>query len=214
MSEEDAVQIEVEAISSNTLLERIREGLQTDESVYFAGEIVHPNYGGYWLEAVDVIVAPKEPIFNADKLNDFMDDLVPDLPRSARDEARKHDKESDFALGKLYFDEVIGETTREIEVTTTAVDTEALQRSGVNIGKSHETKVQQLQRRTWVRVYPSAEAAQIVAEYEKGIADGTVEPNQEFGYMQHWFSAEQFEQIKKAGKKPFRRMLKLPLGRK
>ena len=90
-----------------SLLQQVREGLQTDKRVYFAGEILHSPYDSGWLEAVDTIVAPVKPIYDPKKLNQFMDSLVFDIPRSARDEASKHDKKSDFRLGRLYFDETL-----------------------------------------------------------------------------------------------------------
>jgi hypothetical protein len=155
-----------------------------------------------WLETADIIVAPIKPIYDPDKLNDFMDSLIPDMPRSARDEARQYDKKADFQLGKLYFDEVLGETIREISITTTTIEPEALKRAGVNVGKSHETKKESLKRRTWVRVYPDANSAQIIADYEQGIKNGTIEPNSTFDYIQHWFSPEQFENLKGSGEKP------------
>ena len=182
-----------------SLLEKVKEGLRSDKRVFFAGEIIHRNYGADWLETVEIIVSPVEPIYDPNKLNDFMDSLAPDLPRSARDAARHSDEKSDFQLGKLYFDESLGSTRREIKIITTAIEQEALVRSGVQIGESHETEEQNLNRRTWVRVYPDTSSAQIVADYEKGVAEGTVEPDSKFSYMQHRFSSEELKAIKRAG---------------
>lgn len=142
-----------------------------------------------------------------------MDSLVPDIPRSARDKASKYNRESDFSLGKLYFDETLGETTREILITTTAIEPEALKRAGVPIGESRKTERESLRRRTWVRVYPDANSAQIIAEYERGLEDGTVEPNSTFDYMKHWFSAEQLEKLRRFGEKPSTRRPKFLGGR-
>jgi hypothetical protein len=44
---------------------------------------------------------------------------------------------------------------------------------------------------------------------KEGIENGTVEPNSTFGYIQHWFSAEQFEAMKKYGEKPHKRLFGL-----
>jgi len=182
-----------------SLLQQVREGLQADRRVCFAGEILYSPYKYGWLEAVDIIVAPVEPIYDPKKLNRFMHSLVPNIPRSAFDEALQRNERSDFSLGKLFFDEALGETKREIVITTTTVEPEALERAGVHIGESHKTEKETLQRRIWVRVYPDANSAQIITEYERGLKDGTVEPNSTFNYMQHWFSAEQLEEMKKAG---------------
>ena len=184
-----------------SLYQQLKEGLLADPRVFFAGEILHSPYGAGWMEAVDIIVAPTKPIYDADRLNEFMDSFIPGLPRSARDEARKYDKKSDFQLGKLYFDETLGTTKREIRITTTTVEPEALERAGVHIGESHETEEELLQRRTWVRVYPDANSAQTVAEYERGVNEGTIEPNSTFGYLEHWITAEQFETMKRPGNK-------------
>lgn len=189
-----------------SLLQQVKEGLQADQRVYFAGEILHFPGDNVWLETVDIIVAPVKPIYDPEKLNQFMDSLVPDIPRLARDGARKRDEKSDFSLGSLYFDETLGETTREILITTTAIEPEALKRAGVPIGESRKTERESLRRRTWVRVYPDANSAQIITEYERGLEVGTVEPNSTFDYMKHWFSAEQFEKLRKfGGKLPIRR---------
>lgn len=203
------VEIQEQKIS---LLRHVREGLQTNRGVYFAGEILHSNYGSGWLEAVDIIVAPVKPIYDASKLNKFMDSLIPEIPRSARDEAYKISEGSDFSLGRLYFDETIGTTRKEIKITTTTVEPEALKRAGVSIGESHETKDEQLQRRIWVRVYPDVNSAQLVAEYEQGVKEGTVEPNSTFDYLAHWFSSKQFKDIVKIGGRPFK-LPKLLRGR-
>lgn len=128
-----------------------------------------------------------------------MHSLVPDLPRSAQDDAWHRSEESDFELGKLYFDESLGSTRKEIKIITTAIEPEALARSGIHIGESHETEEESLNRRTWVRVYPDAYSAQIVTDYEKGVAEGTIEPDSKFRYMQHWFSSEQIKALKKTG---------------
>lgn len=182
-----------------SLFQQVKEGLLTDPKVFFAGEILHSPYGTGWIEAVDIIVSPTNPIYDADRLNEFMDHLLPELPRSSRDAARKHDKESDFQLGKLYFDETLGTIKREIRITTTTVEPKVLERAGVQIGESYEMEKELLRRRTWVRVYPDTTSAQLVAEYERGIKEGITEPNSTFDYMHHWFSAEQFEKIKSAG---------------
>lgn len=193
-----------------TLLEKVRESLLTDERVYFAGEILHSPYGAGWLEAVDIIVAPVNPIYDAEKLNEFMHSLAPDIPRSTWDEARHYSMDSAFRLGKLYFDETVGSTTREIDITTTAVDPEALKRTGVHIGKSHETKEEELKRRTWVRIYPDTTSAKLIAEYEKGIKERTTEPIPLFEHMRFRLTSEQLDEIRNSEAKQLFRQLKLP----
>jgi len=213
MSEENALQTSVpreKPVKTEiqekkvSLLQKVTEGLKTDKRVYVAGVILHPNYGVGFLEAVDVIVAPVSPIYDAEKLNEFMDSLVPEIPRSARDAASKHSEEENFALGRLYFDETLGTTKKEIKITTTTVDPEALKRAGVPIGESYKTEEELLRRRIWVRVYPDANSAQIIAEYEQGRKNGTVEQNPTFDFLEHWFSAKQFKELKRLSGKQVR----------
>lgn len=204
--------VEVQEKRRVSLLRQVREGLQADQRVYCAGEISHPSYGGGWVEMVDVIVAPVEPTYDPRELNQFMDSLVPDIPRSARDGASRHDNESNFHLGRLYFDETLGETTREILITTTAVEPEALKRAGVSVGKSRRAEKGSHDRRTSVRVYPDVNSARIVAEYERGLADGTVVPNETFGQMERWLTPEQFSQMR-GREKPLIKLPKLIRGR-
>lgn len=194
------------------LLQQVRERLRADERVYYAGEIIRSPYSIAWAEAVNIIVAPIKPTYNPDELNQFMDSLVPDLPRTSKDEARKYNKLADFQLGRLYFDEVLGTTEKEIKSTTTAVEPEALEKAGISLGVSHKTVEELHRRRTWVRVYPDANSAQLIADYEQGIEDGSVEPNDTLDHMQHWFSADEYKKIKNSGKRFKFRLPKLAKG--
>jgi len=194
-----------------SLLQQIREALLADPRVSLAEEILHSPYG-HWTEAVDIIVAPVKPIYDANELNEFMDSLVPEMPWSVRDEARKYDEKSSilhFLLGRLHFDETLGATKREIKVTTTSLESEALERAGVQIGESHDIQEELLQRRIRVRVYPDTTSGQLVAEYERGIKEGTIEYNSTLDYMKYWFTAGQFEIMQGAGNRPRVELLKL-----
>jgi hypothetical protein len=217
MNEEDTVQPTnpneklsgVEVRNATSLLQQVREGLKTDKRVFFAGEILYSPYGAGWLEGVNIIVAPIKPIYDSNKLNDFMESLTPDIKRSAQDEATKYNKESDFSLGKLYFDEVLGEIKKEVDIVTTAIESDALRRAGITIGKSHQLEREVLKRRTWVRVYPDAFSAQMIAEYEQGVKDGTIEYNQDFESMEYRFNSKQIDELKKNNNKPSRIFPKL-----
>ncbi len=52
---------EVKGKERVSMLQRVREGLLSDQRVHFAGEILHSPYGQGWLETVDIIVAPTKP---------------------------------------------------------------------------------------------------------------------------------------------------------
>lgn len=199
--DEQSFRIETQGESRVSLLQQVREGLQDDKRVFFAGEILHLSYGSGWFEAVDIIVAPIKPIYNPENLNKFMDSLISEIPRTSRDKASKDGKKSSFSLGKLYFDETLGEIKREIAITTTAIEPEALERGGVVVGESHKTENKKIKRRTWVRVYPDSNSAQILAEYEQGLEDGSVEFNRIFSYLEHSFSVEQFNKLRKSRNK-------------
>ncbi len=195
-----------------SLSQKVREGLQKNPKVFFAGAILHfPDDDQMWTEKVEIIIAPVKPIYDLEKLNQFMDSLVPNIPRSSRDEAFRYPKKPETQLGRLYFDETLGDIRRGISITTTAVEPEALKRAGIPLGKSHKTEEESIIRKTWVRVYPDANSAKVIAEYEQGFADGTVEFNETLDRMKFFFSVEQFKQRGKIVKKPLTSRPK-PLG--
>ncbi len=181
-------------------LERVREGLKADKRVFYAGEILH-SPAGSWTETVDIITAPVKPIYDSDKLNELMNSMVMDIPRSAKDEGRHYSEDSDMTVGRLYFDEVLGTETKEIKTTIIAVEPEALLRAGIQIGESHKTRTEELKRRTWVRVYPDATVATLVAQYEQGVKNGTIVPDSTFSYLEHWISPDQLRKLKEMGSK-------------
>ena len=177
-------------------LRQVLEQLRQRKDLYFAGMITYPNYGSAWVEAVDIIVAPVISNYSAEKLNKFMKTLVVGIEPTTIDEARHYDPESDFQIGKLYFDEDLGVRKSVVATNVTAYELEPLERAGVNIGESHSTHDERLQRRTWVRVYPDATLAKLVAEYESGISEGTIEYNPTFNYLMHWITPEQMRALK------------------
>lgn len=195
----------------------VREQLQANSRLFYAGEIFnHPPAGpglGYWIETVDIIVAPVNSIFDIKKLNEFMDGLI-DVESSSRDAARQR-SDGGIELGKLYYDESIGTRKQEIKNLVTAVDPEALQRAGITIGETHRTVDEEIRRRTWVRVYPDTLSAQTICEYEQGVMNGTVEPNSTFNYLQHWIDGEQVRRMREnQGYNPFSRIAGILNGRR
>lgn len=192
-----AVPEKVETIRpARSLLEQVREGLQKDLRVFLAGEIRICPFSS-WLEAVSLIVAPVNPIYDPDELNRFMHSLVPGIGRSLMDEAAIFGKKSDFSLGRLYFDETIGRIKTKIDTITSASEPEILKKARIPLGKNHKEEETLFQRRTWVRVYPDTYSAQLVAEYEKGVQDGTVAYEDAFEGLSFLITSEQLDKLRK-----------------
>jgi len=191
-----------------TKLATVKEELQRNPGLFYAGEIFKYPGRGYWTETVDIIIAPNKPILDADRLDEFMHGLIKKVRPSQVDNVKQHNTDSDFILGKLHFDEKIGERNDETTTTITAVDPEALQRAKINIGKSQETVKRDIERKTWVRVYPDPSSAKIVHDYELGVNQGTVKPNPTFDYLQHWIEPDQLREMK-ANQEPtvFRKLI-------
>jgi hypothetical protein len=182
-----------------TKIALVREQLLGNPSLHFAGEIHHFNptapESGYWTETVDIIVAPKKPQFDLAGLNDFMDGLITGVELSARDEAYAQSDDG-IHLGKLYYDETIGSMKK---TTITVIDTtepDTIQHAGRVVGETQTERTDKIQRRTWVRVYPDAISADTVYDYENGMANGTVEPNADHQYAQHWLNGEQVRHLR------------------
>ncbi len=152
------------------------------------------------IETVSIIIAPKNPIYDFKKLNSFMDTLIMGIKTSARDSASDY-MGGGIHFGKLYFDEKLGESESEVITRVIPIEPGALQNAGVKIGESRRTYQDRLERRTWVRPYPDANVAKLVADYEAGIAQGTLEYNDIFNYLQHWIRPEQVKLLK-ANKNP------------
>ena len=182
-----------------TKIAAVREQLQANKDVYFAGEIhdFHPDAPnvGYWTETVSMIVAPTNPQFDVDKLNVYMDGLITEVDLSAKDRAYE-ENDGGIHLGKLYYDEAIGLIRIERTETIETTELETVQRAGKKVGETKAEEIKPLQRRTWVRVYPDTLSAHEVYEYEQGVINGTFEPNSIHGYTQHWLRGEQIRELK------------------
>lgn len=182
-----------------TKLNIVREQLQANTDVYFAGEVHHYHNGapeyGYWTETVDIIVSPIKPEFNPDKLNVFMNNLIVGLKNSAKDEARNNGGDG-INLGRLYFDESIGTIHKTTITTITTTEPDTIKKADRVVGKSEEVWEGNMQRRTWVRVYPEPISAKTVYDYESGVANGDITQDSSYGYAQHWLTGEQIRKLK------------------
>ena len=127
-----------------------------------------------WSQTMDYLVAPKEGLYTADELQDFMLTLIPaDLKPTSKDHFRQYSESLEF--GKLYFDEKIGEEKQTRILTLTDSDllnsVEMVDGGYENVYGFDDKGVKvvettgDLMRRTWVRVYPCV-------EYIKDLQDG------------------------------------------
>lgn len=115
-----------------------------------------------WSETVNIVVAPKEGVYEADKLQLLMEELVLSVKRCDQD--RFYGEGGPLSIGVLYFDEEIGTETnyacREIVLT----DNELLARDfdefvdGKQLTKT-ASSTYIFRRRTWVRLYPDLQIA-------------------------------------------------------
>lgn len=178
-----------------TNLEVVREQLLADPNLFCAGELFRHPITGYFAETVDVIVAPIKPIFDPEKLNEFMDTLIAGVKTSARDAAYLQD-DGGIHLGKLYYDEPIGTKKQIITTHVAAIDPDALNRAGMTIGETQEAMDSQILRRTWVSVYPEPISASSLYKYESGLKNGTLEPSRDFEYIKHWLTGDQVRKLR------------------
>ena len=194
-----------------TTLSRVVDWLhEHDNRVYWGDMVVdsHPESG--WAERVSIFVAPTIPIYDPEKLNGFMDGLIPDEPRSSRDGFWPLNQErlkevDELRIGKLYFDEHIGFTVQTGETTTTAIDEAAMRRVGIKTGTVEVNTNEPIERRTWVFVFPHPLLAEIVGEYEQLANKGQVEHDYTFSTLKHSVKVRDLERLKK-NENPFRRV--------
>lgn len=124
------------------------------ESTYLStGEWPNPN--GYWSRTLDIFTHPKDPIYKADELNEFMFSLVPELEPTCSDRFRGGERrDRTLELGKLYYDEKIG--TAALSATVQLNEGLSVVRSGILAPEWSSDRTLDLKQRTWVRVFPDA----------------------------------------------------------
>lgn len=140
------------------------DSLQANPDVVVVGGYEHnylkdgqmPTPNGFWSRTLDIYTHPKDPIYDADELNEFMYGLVPELEPTCSDRFRQYgDRRSGtLELGKLYYDEAIG------TVATSAVvqlkEGLSIVRAGILTPGWATSRTADLLQRTWVRVFPDA----------------------------------------------------------
>src|SRR3989344_302279 len=111
-----------------------------------------PSPSGYWSRTLDIFTHPKDPIYKADELNDFMFSLVPELEPSCSDPFFGGERRNgNLQLGKLYYDESIG--TAALSATVRLKEGLSAVRSGLLTPEWSSDRTLNLEQRTWVRVF-------------------------------------------------------------
>lgn len=120
-----------------------------------------PDRDGYWSETVNIIVAPKKGIYEVDKLQLLMEQLVPSVGYTCKDSFRGGG--GNISFGKLYFDENIG-LEKKYVCREIMLDDEGLLAKNLHgfiegkcLIETRENIV--LRRRTWVCLYPNVQIA-------------------------------------------------------
>ncbi len=183
-------------------LKVIRASLQARPDLYMppaGGEVVErQDFSGVFHQVVDIIVAPRVPVFDPDELNAFMDGLVEDIEPDFRRPAEMWER-GDFGLGVLLYDEVLAKKKEETKTTIETEDPELLEGTGIRTGVFNSEINQKWTRQTRLRVYPDPISAFLIYEYAKAknegrliIASGDVDLARH-----HFLTAEQLESAKR-----------------
>lgn len=142
-----------------TKLATVRAALQGNSTIQIVSveELTYfPVPHGYRMtHTVDFVVAPTTGIYTAGELESLMMLLVPGLKPTMTDPFKDYD--TLMCFGKLYFDEDIGKESIRREITL--AETDFLPSGVVEDGKVIIEESKNLQRRTWVRLYPDVKIA-------------------------------------------------------
>lgn len=144
-----------------SLLSTIRQTLEEKAIIAHVGEERPPlELCRGWPHRVDFYIAPKEGIYSADGLNQFMDSLFPDI----QPDHKSYFMQTKDALiaGALCFDEKIGEEIVRVERDVRATDSEFA--AGIESQKgslhSFNVSIRDYMRRITVRPFPNREIAE------------------------------------------------------
>ncbi len=142
-------------------LTQVRKALEDNPSITIVGapERNHlPSRDGYWSHTVDIYVAPKtDGVYTVEGLQTLMMSLVPELEQTCKDNFSEGDYSMSF--GMLYFDEVIG--TEAVRREMVLSDEDMFSSDGFTDGKLIIEYVNDVKRRTWVRLFPNVEIATV-----------------------------------------------------
>lgn len=140
-------------------LTKIKRALNDNNDVVIVNveeKIYLPERNGYWSHTVDFRIAPKKGLYDEKDLQNFMIKLIPDLQPGSKDDFSEDPYK--IKLGKLYFDEKIGEEKVITKRIITLTD-EQLFNFGVGFSEGKKTieieEVFDYQRRVLIKIYPN-----------------------------------------------------------
>lgn len=177
---------------------------QAGRTVFLAGNPIWeaPGYVGFggWAETCTIVASPTRAILDPDRLNDFMFGLTT-VPYTTVDRAFGRGRESGLEIPKLYFDEVLAQINRTI---FSRVDQMLAFRTGLRLdAPEEEQKIETVNRRTWLYVYPDPDTAQIAHQVMTG--ELQADP---MTFSQYHLYDEQVESIRRAQRTAlFKRLL-------
>lgn len=108
-------------------------------------------YGGFFSHFVYLYIAPKNGIYTAEKLQEFMLSLAPELRPVVVNNFIDYDDE--IELGRLFVDENIG--TEHIHREIILTDKSMFSSKGFVNGKASIKETKQISRRIIVEIFPS-----------------------------------------------------------
>ena len=138
-------------------LTTVRKSLETNSEAVIA-KVFEKNYlferNGYLSHTMDFWVAPKNGLYTVKELQEFMISLVPNgMEPTERFDFRQCNSESELELGKLYFEENIGQ--EKVKRICTITDEELLNVSGFVDGEKTIEEVRPYKRIIGVLPFPS-----------------------------------------------------------
>lgn len=145
-------------------LHHIKTSLESNPEVTIVDviEVMYlPNTSQRVVQTVDYIVVPKQGLYTANELQEFMRRLVPDLKPYMKDEFRPYEKF--FELGKLCFEEKFGE--EQVTRICTITDEPLADKIGFVEGKRTIEETRDYLRRIWVKPFPDERLAKRLGPY-------------------------------------------------
>lgn len=184
------------------LLDVIREHLQTDPNVYFAGELTNPEDGSRFDEH-ELFVAPRTAQFDPKKLTTFTEKVLAGFNIAALSAAQMYEN-GDMGLPLALVDQHIG----DCKIMTTIVEKVTLGSFKGRVGEKieDETRTVELIQRTKVKVFTDPLLAQDLFDYCRALMNGTLDEKQStnvFGmFAMHTLSADHLADLKRHYQNP------------
>lgn len=180
------------------LLDVIREHLQTDPNVYFAGELTNPEDDGSRFDEHELFIAPRTAQFDPKKLTTFTKKILAGFNIAALSAAQMCG-DGDMGLPLALVDQHIG----DCQIKTTIVEKVTLGSFKGRVGEKTEDEARtvELIQRIKVKVFTDPLLAQELFDYCKALMNKTLDETQStniFGmYATHTLSADHLADLKR-----------------